>query len=106
MWETAPFKMSADYVELLGGTQSPAFAEFAELLVEAIFSLKRRTSEIVALLAMGMGRSQGSAVRDVAARLRVIRTRQDVMRLLTTSMDSRRDRLYDYYQLLTKGILP
>ena len=106
MWETAPFKMSADYVELLGGTQSPAFAEFAELLTEAIFSLKRRASGIIALLSIGMGRAQGSAVRDVAARLSVVRTRSDVMRLLTTSMESRRDRQYDYYQLLTNGILP
>mmetsp|Transcript_4105 Transcript_4105/g.15846 ORF Transcript_4105/g.15846 Transcript_4105/m.15846 type:complete len:725 (-) Transcript_4105:4537-6711(-) len=108
MWETAPFKMSREYVDLLGGVGSPAFKEFERLLVQGMFSLRKRANAIVALLQLGLGTSfkGGVAVREVARRLGSLETERDVMALLAESIDNRRMKQYDWYQYYTNGIIP
>ena len=40
-FENAPFKLTAEYVELMGGPESPMFAYFKVLLIQGFVALKK-----------------------------------------------------------------
>ena len=48
-FETAPFKMTAEYVELMGGYSSDAFRTFEDLLIKGFFAIKRNIENICAI---------------------------------------------------------
>jgi phosphatidylinositol 4-kinase len=45
-FESAPFKLTAEYVALLGGVSSPYFALFEDLFVEGYLALQRHIDSI------------------------------------------------------------
>lgn len=49
-YESAPFKLTAEYVDLLGGTQSPAFKLFEDMVVKGMFALKRNMDPLYAIV--------------------------------------------------------
>jgi hypothetical protein len=51
-FELAPFKLSAEYIEILGGMDSPLFERFVEVLTEAFLSLRKKADWIVGLVEM------------------------------------------------------
>ncbi|KAK4994851.1 Phosphatidylinositol 4-kinase pik1alpha (PI4-kinase)(PtdIns-4-kinase) [Elasticomyces elasticus] len=73
-FEAAPFKLTAEYVELLGGTASEAFARFKQLFKAAFQALRREAERIVMLVEI-MGRESkmpcfGGGVTNVVTALR------------------------------------
>jgi hypothetical protein len=54
-FEAAPFKLTQDYVDVLGGVDSPAFADYKTLCKQAFQALRRRADDVIDLVAM-MGR--------------------------------------------------
>lgn len=59
-FESAPFKLSQDFVQVMGGVRSTAFVEFRGLVVKGYKALRRQSNKIVLLLEMlrsGVGSS-------------------------------------------------
>jgi phosphatidylinositol kinase/protein kinase (PI-3 family) len=48
-FETAPFKLTAEYIDLLGGVQSVEFRLFEDLLARGLSALQRHEESIAAL---------------------------------------------------------
>lgn len=49
-FELAPFKLPEEYLELLGGTESPIYKRFIDLLVEAFLSIRKKADWIIGLV--------------------------------------------------------
>lgn len=49
-FEAAPFKLTQDYVDVLGGTTSPAFDEFKTLCKKAFQALRREAERLIMLV--------------------------------------------------------
>ena len=77
-FEAAPFKLTQDYVDVLGGLTSPAFDEFRNLCKKAFQSLRREAEKLIMLVDM-MGKQSkmpcfaaGSAVVTNSLRARLM----------------------------------
>ena len=46
-FEAAPFKLPPEYIELLGGTDAPAFLEFKQLFREGFESARKHRDRIL-----------------------------------------------------------
>ena len=115
-FEAAPFKLTAEYVELLGGEQGAGFAHFRELMKDAFQALRREAERIVTLVEL-MGRESSmacyaSGLASVVSALRarfVLEKSKDEARewvddLVAKSAGSYYTRLYDTFQYRTQGI--
>ncbi len=51
-FEMAPFKMTQDYIDILGGVSSDKFEEFRALMKEAFLALRKKIDHIVGLVEM------------------------------------------------------
>lgn len=49
-FELAPFKLSTEYIDILGGVGSPLFERFIEVLTEAFLSLRKKADWLVGLV--------------------------------------------------------
>jgi phosphatidylinositol 4-kinase len=115
-FEAAPFKLTMEYVELLGGVDGGYFAKFKELMKDAFQALRREAERIVTLVEL-MGKESrmpcfNGGLPSVVASLRarfVLEKSQEEARewvedLVTKSVGSYYTRLYDTYQYRTQGI--
>lgn len=51
-FESAPFKLSQDYLEILGGAGSPAYAEFRQLFLRGYMALRKHADKILLMVEM------------------------------------------------------
>lgn len=115
-FEAAPFKLTLEYVELLGGVEGAAFVKFKDLMKDAFQALRREAERIVTLVEL-MGRESkmpayGSGLTSVVAALRarfVLEKSKEEARdwvedLVAKSVGSYYTRLYDTFQYRTQGI--
>lgn len=115
-FEAAPFKLTLEYVELLGGPEGEAFMKFKELVKDAFQALRREAERIVTLVEL-MGRESkmpcyGGGLINVVAALRARfvlekskeEAREWVEDLVAKSVGSYYTRLYDTFQYRTQGI--
>ncbi len=51
-FELAPFKLSQEYLDILGGIASEKFVEFKALLKQAFFALRKHADNLVLLVEM------------------------------------------------------
>lgn len=115
-FEAAPFKLTFEYVEVLGGLDAPAFAAFKDLMKDAFQALRREAERIVTLVEL-MGRESkmacyGGGLANVVSALRgrfVLEKSQEEARewvedLVAKSVGSYYTRLYDTFQYRTQGI--
>ncbi|KAK2066582.1 hypothetical protein P8C59_000387 [Phyllachora maydis] len=116
-FEAAPFKLTWEYVELLGGVGSPDFEEFKKLCKQAFQALRRSADNIIDLVSM-MGQSSkmpcyGAGIAQVTNTLRqrfqLQLSADDAERFVETdmigkSLGSYYTRLYDTFQYRTQGI--
>jgi len=117
-FESAPFKLTADFVDLLGGPNSNTFRIFRELCCRTFLSLRKHCYEITLLVEMLMvgnedlncfrGRPE-DAVRGLRERFRLDlndRACTDYVNgLVDESLENWRTRWYDRYQRFCVGVL-
>lgn len=115
-FEAAPFKLTAEYVDLMGGVTSPFFKLFKNLLKQAFKDLRRDADSIVVLVEMMQRGSSLPCFAAGAATSQALRQRFQLQLseleadafvenvLIGKSLGSLSTRLYDHYQLLTQGI--
>ncbi|KAI0840570.1 phosphatidylinositol 3 [Hypoxylon sp. FL0890] len=116
-FEAAPFKLTWEYVDVLGGVDSPDFEEFKTLCKQAFQALRRSADNIVDLVSM-MGRDSkmpcfAAGVTQATATLRQrfqLHLSADGAEnfvetdLIAKSLGSYYTRLYDTFQYRTQGI--
>jgi len=117
--ETAPFKLTDEFVAVLGDVHSKLFAEFVLLFACAILALQQGFNQIASVLEIMCDQSPfpcfaGTTAAEVLARLRArLRPGADkravvglAVDLVKASMGSTLTRQYDNFQWLTNGIMP
>lgn len=115
-FESAPFKLSQEYVELLGGLHSAEFEKFKNLMFQAFLELRKHADRILLLVEVMQKESKlpcfysgDSAVSLLRQRFNLSLTeaqlRQVVDRLVISSAFNVFTKLYDTYQYYSNGIL-
>ncbi|GMM52860.1 1-phosphatidylinositol 4-kinase [Starmerella bacillaris] len=113
-FEVNTFKLTQEYVDLMGGVSSDTFKEFTSMLVEAFLALRTHADEFVGLVSiMSKNSTLPCFVGGNSAQLLKQRFMLDLNddeagqafeRLMWKSLNSVYTRLYDQYQLVTQGI--
>lgn len=115
-FESAPFKLSQEYIELLGGLHSGEFEKFKSLMFHAFLELRKHADRILLLVEVMQKESKlpcfyagESAVSLLRHRFNLSLTeaqlRQVVDRLVISSAFNVFTKLYDTYQYYSNGIL-
>ncbi|CBZ30468.1 putative phosphatidylinositol 4-kinase [Leishmania mexicana MHOM/GT/2001/U1103] len=117
-FESAPFKLSQELIDVMGGASSDAFNYFLILVYEALAAARERCEEILALVSVltphnampCFGADPGAVVRQLRGRFRAdLLSEADyavyVKELIVNSADNWRTRRYDQFQSLQNGIL-
>ena len=118
-FENAPFKLSRDMVECLGGNQGEYFDEFRKLLKKGFLAVHKHRKKIIILVEMmwcGHGRNLDcfekgqEAINELKQRLapKECVRKKDVFkfvdRLIEQSVDNWRTKWYDIFQYYVQGI--
>lgn len=114
-FEAAPFKLTQEFVEVMEGEDSDAFALFKLLMIRGFLELRRHVDDIVSLVEiMYLGPSMDcfyrtECVHELRARFFADKTEQEciqfVYEMIETSVNNWRTVQYDSYQRMTNGIL-
>ncbi|KAG0684026.1 Phosphatidylinositol 4-kinase pik1alpha (PI4-kinase)(PtdIns-4-kinase) [Pichia californica] len=115
-FENAPFKLTQEYIDVLGGLDSYYFQKFKTLTKEAFKSLRRNAKCIIDMVALMQTDSSlpcfkagenTSVLLEQRFQLHLNDTEVDSFIeniLINKSLNSTYTRLYDQFQLLTQGI--
>ncbi len=117
-FESSPFKLTQDYIHIMGGEDGDAFATFKLLVIQGFMAARQHADELCLLVEM-MARKDVdmpcfTGGRDEAVaqlRERFCPEMDDTecmahaLALIEESIDNWRSRQYDQYQFLTNGIL-
>lgn len=115
-FEMAPFKLSQDYVDILGGLQSSKFLEFRALLKRLFRDARQHAERIVTLVELMQTGSKLPCFGNGLATVHQLRERfqlglsvpqldDHVDRLVLSSAASAFTRLYDTFQRHSQGVL-
>ena len=103
-FESAPFKFTREYLELLGGENSDYFREFAKLFMDGFYALRDNVGAMSAIVQAFYGDKRKGAAESLNVRLNFARSPTDVEKLIRDSLDNWRTSQYDLYQLRTNNI--
>ncbi|KEG11678.1 putative phosphatidylinositol 4-kinase [Trypanosoma grayi] len=117
-FESAPFKLSQELLEVMGGVGSAAFNYFKVLMYQGMMAVRERAEDILGLVSLMtpystmpcFGSDPVAAVQQLRSRFRFdLETEADfalyVKELIMLSVDNWRTRRYDQFQSLQNGIL-
>ncbi|KAI9989916.1 hypothetical protein PInf_020211 [Phytophthora infestans] len=117
-FERAPFKLTDEFVELMGGPRSSSFRYFRSLCIRAYLALRRNMDQIVLLVEMMLvgnadlpcfAGGKKAVIEGLRARLkpgaRTSTCQVFVNQLIDQSINNWRTRWYDKYQRACLGIL-
>ena len=118
-FENAPFKITKDYIYLMGGVDSSIFCYFKSLFIRGLF-VARKNVEIIANLIEGMGIGipmpcfNGRNLKEIISSFKErcffkfseVEIVPLVNNLFDKAVNSWRTTQYDYFQKLTNGIQP
>ncbi|KAF1745785.1 hypothetical protein GCK72_022232 [Caenorhabditis remanei] len=114
-FETAPFKLTTEIIDVMGGIDSDMFLYFKSLLLRGLMAARKHHRRIVSLAEiMSSGskmqcfRAGAETVRALEARFHVSSTDEQLQQLVDTLVEGSRDsyttRFYDSFQYYTNGI--
>eukprot|EP00002_Diphylleia_rotans_P000433 TRINITY_DN1022_c0_g1_i7.p1 TRINITY_DN1022_c0_g1~~TRINITY_DN1022_c0_g1_i7.p1 ORF type:complete len:162 (-),score=30.60 TRINITY_DN1022_c0_g1_i7:476-961(-) len=115
-FESAPFKLTQEFVDVMGGKESGLFMRFRNLFVKGFLESRRHMDKLVLLVDMMMSMSHlpcfkaGKATIDqMLKRFCPTMTEDECVKHINTLIDDSIDawstRQYDNFQYLTNGIL-
>ncbi|XP_068207877.1 phosphatidylinositol 4-kinase beta [Palaemon carinicauda] len=115
-FESSPFKLTQELVEVMGGESSDMFAYFKILLLQGLMAARKHNEKILSLVeVMSSGsklacfRAGASVVPALKSRFHVNMTDEQLQnhldQLVYNAINSITTRLYDGFQYLTNGIL-
>jgi phosphatidylinositol 4-kinase len=120
-FESAPFKLTPEFVEVMGGTDSKLYAYFKDLVFRGFMEARKYHEKILLILEMWLINSKYNtsvlpclaggkpAVDALAERFRMGYTEKEcrdyIDSLIQSALGSWRTREYDRFQFLTRGVL-
>ncbi|XP_044262137.1 phosphatidylinositol 4-kinase beta [Tribolium madens] len=115
-FETSPFKLTAEFVEVMGGDQSDMFEYFKILILQGLVAARKHMDMIVPLVEIMRSGSQLPCFKSGAATVQNLKNRfhmnmteeqlqLEVNRMVEVSIHSLSTKLYDGFQYFTNGIL-
>lgn len=120
-FETSPFKLTKEYVEVMGGVNSEMYEYFKSLMVKAFFEVRKHLDDIIGIIDIMFEHSQFPCFQRGNAYQEEIRARMStkynqsqgtneyeelVEKLCNSSHGNWRTNQYDTFQKLTNGIHP
>ncbi|CAD8089319.1 unnamed protein product [Paramecium sonneborni] len=114
-FESAPFKLTQEYVELMMGKESDYFGYFKSLMTKGFLALKKYVIEIENFFKIMVEKSDLPCFANLdlklfTSRFQLNATDKEIMdlvdRLINQSLSSWRTAQYDNFQKRTNGILP
>ncbi|KAG7661517.1 PIK1 [[Candida] subhashii] len=115
-FEAAPFKLTSEYVELLGGLDSPVYLKFVDLCKKCFLSLRRNSNQIIDIVELMQKDSSLPCFNNgentsvlLQQRLQLQLSEEEAEQYVETfligkSIGSMYTRLYDQFQMITQGI--
>ncbi len=115
-FESAPFKLTQEYVDVLGGLDSYYFQQYKKLTKEAFKSIRRHADSLLNIVELMQTdsplpcfRAGESTSVQLKQRLQLHLNEEEVDAftenvLIAKSLNSVYTRLYDQYQMITQGI--
>lgn len=115
-FESAPFKLTQDYVDVLGGLDSYYFKQYVKLTKDAFRSIRRHSDSLVHIVelmqtdsSLPCFRAGESTSVQLQQRLQLHLTDEEADSftenfLVAKSLNSAYTKLYDQFQMLTQGI--
>ncbi|KAG1697479.1 hypothetical protein DVH05_015928 [Phytophthora capsici] len=117
--ETAPFKLTGEMVDAMGGTQSDYFKAYVIFLIQGFLALQQHADTILMMIAIMAQESScpcflSQNPRDILSATKQLfrleynqnQVIKHVISLVRRSHNSYRTRQYDVFQRMTNGILP
>ncbi|XP_055623794.1 phosphatidylinositol 4-kinase beta isoform X2 [Toxorhynchites rutilus septentrionalis] len=116
-FEQSPFKLTPEFVDVIGGPSSQLWIEFKRLLLEGLKAARKHMDRIINVVEIMRSSSQlpcfrngySGTVRNLRNRFHMNLTEQELERkveqLVLESLNSVSTKLYDRYQYFTNGIL-
>lgn len=119
-FESAPFKFTQDYLDIMGGAESQMFEYFKSLLTKAFFTVRKHLPEIISMIEIMSKNSQlpcfkgGRAIFDEIEKRcsprfntgdnQANEFQELVDRIIDASIDNWRTKQYDVFQKWTNNI--
>lgn len=115
-FEAAPFKLTSEYVNLLGGTESSLYSKFVSLCKDCFRSLRSNSKELIDIVELMQKDSTLPCFKNgphtsvlFKNRLQLHLSEEDADNyvesvLVGKSLGSMYTRLYDQFQMITQGI--
>ncbi|XP_058464566.1 phosphatidylinositol 4-kinase beta isoform X2 [Malaya genurostris] len=116
-FEQSPFKLTPEFVDVMGGPSSELWYDFKHLLLEGLKAARKHMDRIINIVEIMRSTSQlpcfkngcSGTVRNLRQRFHMNLTEQELERkveqLVQDSLNSFSTKLYDSYQYFTNGIL-
>ncbi|GJQ13773.1 hypothetical protein GpartN1_g5564.t1 [Galdieria partita] len=115
-FESAPFKLTTEFVEVMGGTHSEAFHYFRELMVQGFLAARKHHEKLTTLVEIMIEGTKIPCMHGGHNVLESFRQRfclglleneciHHMLSLIDESVDNWRTKQYDRYQFYTNGIL-
>jgi phosphatidylinositol 4-kinase len=117
-FESAPFKLSQELVDVMGGVSSPTFSYFKVLFFQGLKAARDHAEEVVALVELMtsyntiacFGPDPAEVVQQIRQRMRFdlesdVEFAVYVKELIAISVDNWRTKKYDQFQTLQNGII-
>ncbi|XP_055610892.1 phosphatidylinositol 4-kinase beta isoform X2 [Uranotaenia lowii] len=116
-FEQSPFKLTPEFVDVMGGPSSELWLEFKHLLLEGLKAARKHMDRIVNIVEIMRSSSQlpcfkngcSATTSNLRKRFHMNLTEQELERkveqLVQDSLNSFSTKLYDSYQYFTNGIL-
>lgn len=115
-FENSPFKLTQEFVDVMGGLGSDMFEYFKILMLQGLVSARKHSERILSLVEIMQSSSQLPCFKNAASAVRALKDRfhmgltEEQLQLLVdsmveSSMHSLTTKLYDGFQYLTNGIL-
>lgn len=67
-FESAPFKFTQEYMEILGGPDSPAFKQFQDLFVRGFYAMQKHVEGLTAIVKLFYGEKRKAAAESMRSR--------------------------------------
>jgi len=115
-FEAAPFKLTTEYVDILGGTESEFYKLFVEVCQDCFKVLRKESDQIVSIVELMQKDSSLPCFNNgentsvmLELRLQLLLPDESINQFVETSLvgkslNSMYTRLYDQFQMVTQGI--
>lgn len=104
-FENAPFKLTREYIDVLGGVDSAAFKQFEELFIKGFLAIQKHVDGMFAIVQAYFGTRRKGVADALRSRVLFANSHADIVGLIRDSLDSWRTKQYDWYQQKANNIV-